>query len=154
VPVANKSLEGAIAFVEDPGTLLGLGDSGAHVMSVTNYRYPTFLLAELVQRKRAIPVELAIQRMTQAPAKLHNLTGRGELRVGAAADVCVINPAELALGPPEVRHDLPGGSPRLFQQGHGYRAVLVNGTVTVENDTPTGAHAGQLLRTSARTRGE
>ena len=49
VPVVNRSREGATRLVEDESTLLGLGDSGAHVMSVTNYRYPSFMLGELVR---------------------------------------------------------------------------------------------------------
>jgi N-acyl-D-aspartate/D-glutamate deacylase len=146
VPVANRSREGAIRFVADEGTLLGLGDSGAHVMSVTNYRYPTFLLAELVQRRGALSVELAVNRMTEVPARLHGLAGRGVLAAGAAADVCVIDRNQLALSPVEVRHDLPGGSPRLYQTATGFRRVLVNGEVSIEDDRPTGAASGAMLR--------
>jgi N-acyl-D-aspartate/D-glutamate deacylase len=146
VPVANRSREGAVRFIEDECTLLGLGDSGAHVMSVTNYRYPTFLLAELVTRRGALPVELAINRLTQVPARLHGLTGRGILAPGAAADICVIDRERLAIAPVEVRHDLPGGSARLFQGATGYRRVLVNGVVTIEDDRPQTAAPGRMLR--------
>ena len=66
-------------------TLLGLGDSGAHVMSVTNYRYPTFLLAELVVRREALPIELAIRSRTSPVAAESNRgtlnTGRSPLKV-------------------------------------------------------------------------
>jgi len=146
VPVANRSRDGAVRFLEEGGTLLGLGDSGAHVMSVTNYRYPTYLLAELVQRRGVLPVELAVNRMTQMPARLHGLTGRGVLAPGAAADICVIDRERLALAPVEVRHDLPGNSPRLFQAATGYRRVLVNGQVTIDEDRPTQAAPGVMLR--------
>jgi N-acyl-D-aspartate/D-glutamate deacylase len=146
VPVLNRSVEGAVHFLKDSGTLLGLGDSGAHVMSVTNYRYPTFLLAELVVKQEALTPELAINRLTRVPARMHGLRDRGELTAGAPADVCVIDPERLALGAPAVQHDLPGGAPRLVQPGFGYRAVLVNGVQTIENDTPTGATPGRFLR--------
>jgi N-acyl-D-aspartate/D-glutamate deacylase len=145
VPILNRSTEGVVHFLEDPTTLLGLGDSGAHVMSVTNYRYPTFLLAELVKRRGTIALELAVNRMTQFPARLHGLRDRGELRLGAAADICVIDPEELALCPAAVRHDLPGGAPRLFQPAVGYRAVFVNGVQTIDRDAPTGASPGIML---------
>ena len=115
-------------------------------MSVTNYRYPTFLLAELVKREAALSVERAVQQMTQVPARLHGLVDRGELRVGAAADLCVIDPEQLELGPVSVEHDLPGGSPRLYQEGIGYRAVFVNGVQTIDRDQPTGAAPGEFLR--------
>jgi N-acyl-D-aspartate/D-glutamate deacylase len=145
VPVANRSREGAICFLKDDRTLLGLGDSGAHVMSVTNYRYPTFLLAELVKRRGEIELELAVNRMTEVPARIHGLSDRGVLRPGAVADLCVIDPERLALGPTRIEHDLPGGSPRLFQPGFGYRAVLVNGVTTIDSDRPTGAAPGVML---------
>jgi len=146
IPIFNRSQEGVLRFLEDPYTLLGLGDAGAHVMSVTNYRYPTFLLAKLVLQEQALPLELAINRLTQVPARLHGLRDRGVLSPGMAADVCVIDPERLRLGPVGVRHDLPGNSPRLYQAGIGYRAVFVNGRQTIENDEPTGAAPGEMLR--------
>ena len=145
LPVANRSADGALRFLEDDQMLLGLGDSGAHVTSVTNYRYPTYLLAELVRDRGALPLETAVQRMTQAPARLHGLRDRGVLAPGGAADLCVIDPERLALAPAELRSDLPGDAPRLFQTGLGYRAVLCNGTATLRDDTPTGAAPGRML---------
>jgi N-acyl-D-aspartate/D-glutamate deacylase len=146
VPVLNRSRGGAVRLLEDPYTLLGLGDAGAHVMSVTNYRYPTFMLAELVQRSEELPLEQAIAQLTSVPARLHGLRERGVLGVGAAADLCVIDPERIALGAVEVRHDLPGDEPRLVQSGQGYRAVFVNGVQTLVEDTPTGAAPGLMLR--------
>jgi N-acyl-D-amino-acid deacylase len=145
VPVLNRSLEGALAFLADPLTLLGLGDSGAHVMSVTNYRYPTFLLGELVHRRGLVPLELAINRMTQRPAELHGLTDRGLLAPGAIADVCVMDPDRLELREVRIEHDLPGGVARLVQSGQGYRAVFVNGVKTIADDEPTNAAPGVVI---------
>jgi N-acyl-D-aspartate/D-glutamate deacylase len=145
-PIFNRHRDGAIRFLQDPYTLLGLGDAGAHVMSVTNYRYPTFLLAEIVLKREQISIELAINRMTQVPARLHGLSDRGELRVGLAADICVLDPERLELGPVEICHDLPGDGPRLVQSGFGYRAVFVNGVRTIDRDEPTGAAPGRMLR--------
>jgi N-acyl-D-amino-acid deacylase len=149
IPIFNRSSEGVVQFLQDPHTLLGLGDAGAHVMSVTNYRYPTFLLAELVVRSQAIPIELAINRMTEVPARLHGLDDRGILTPGMAADICVIDPERIALGPVEVRHDLPGSAPRLYQPGLGYRAVFVNGRQIIDGDRHTGAAPGEMLRATA-----
>jgi N-acyl-D-aspartate/D-glutamate deacylase len=97
-------------------------------------------------KQEALTPELAINRLTRVPARMHGLRDRGELTAGAPADVCVIDPERLALGAPAVQHDLPGGAPRLVQPGFGYRAVLVNGVQTIENDTPTGATPGRFLR--------
>ena len=145
IAIANRSLEGAVRFIEDPNTLIALGDSGAHVMSVTNYRYPSYMLAELVNKRGLLDVSLVVNRITQQPARLLGLADRGEIREGAIADLCVIDPETVGIDRARVRNDLPGGSPRLFQRGYGYRAVIVNGTVSIRDDEPTGNVAGQLL---------
>jgi N-acyl-D-aspartate/D-glutamate deacylase len=149
VSAANRDPDGVRSLIGDPDTLLALGDAGAHVMSVTNYRYPTFLLAECVLKQSSLPLEQAVRRMTSHPARFHGLAGRGELRVGEAADVCVIDPQRLALEPVRVARDLPGAAPRLYQGARGYRAVLVGGVPLIEDDRPTGAAAGGVLRASA-----
>lgn len=146
VPILNRSREGVVRFLEDDRTVFGLGDSGAHVMSVTNYRYPTVLLADYVRDGASVPIELAINRLTRAPALLHGMVDRGELSPGAPADICVISPDDLALDSIRVEHDLPGNEPRLVQRAHGYRAVFVNGVQTVADDAPTTATPGQALR--------
>ena len=46
----------------------------------------------------------------------------------------------------EKAYDFPGGEWRRVQRAVGYRYVLVNGEVTIEDDRPTGAPAGRLLR--------
>jgi N-acyl-D-aspartate/D-glutamate deacylase len=125
-----------------------LGDAGAHVMSVTNYRYPTYMLRELVLDKQQLELEHAVALMTSRPAQFYGLADRGELRVGAAADICVIDPATIAVGAVRVVHDLPGGAPRLYQGARGYRAVFVGGEQTIDNDAPTEARPGTVLRSS------
>ena len=144
--VANRNRAGAQHLIADTGTLLALGDAGAHVMSVTNYRYPTWMLRELVLDKQQLELEHAVALMTSRPSQFYGLANRGELRVGAAADICVVDPAELAVGAVRVVHDLPGGAPRLYQGARGYRAVFVAGEQTIDNDTPTNARPGTVLR--------
>jgi len=104
------------------------------------------LLAEIVRRDGLLSLERAVQQLTQVPARLHGLAGRGVLAPGAAADVCVIDPERLALGPVSMRRDLPGDAQRLYQEGAGYRAVFVNGVQTIADDTPTGEAPGTFLR--------
>ena len=145
---ANRDRAGTHALMVDDGTLVALGDAGAHVMSVTSYRYPTYVLQHLVLERQQLALEHAVALMTSKPARFHGLAGRGELRVGAAADLCVIDPAEIGVGAVRVAHDLPGGAPRLYQDARGYRAVIVNGTPTIENDSTTEARPGIALGAS------
>jgi len=46
----------------------------------------------------------------------------------------------------EIARDFPGGEWRRIQKADGYRYTLVNGEVTFENGTSTGATPGKLLR--------
>mgnify|MGYP003332098952 FL=1 len=66
--------------------------------------------------------------------------------VGKRADINVINFDDLTIHAPFVRHGLPAGGSRVLQPSTGYRATLVNGVVTRENDTDTGERPGRLVR--------
>ena len=52
----------------------------------------------------------------------------------------------LAIEPMEVAHDFPGDEWRRVQRASGYRYVLVNGDVTIEDDKETRSYSGRLLR--------
>ena len=62
------------------------------------------------------------------------------------ADIVVYDYDNLEVLPMEVVHDLPGKEWRRVQKAKGYRAVLVNGEMTLENDKNTDAIPGRLLR--------
>jgi N-acyl-D-aspartate/D-glutamate deacylase len=119
---------------------------GLDTVFFTAGRYPTETLAEQVRDNQWITYEDAHRRLAALPAQLAGFRDRGVLREGSPADVVVYDPADLAVLPSEVVHDLPGGEWRRVQKARGYRAVAVNGQVTVENDELTDIHAGKLLR--------
>lgn len=146
VPVANNDPVEMADALNDDGLLYGLGDAGAHVTSLTNYAYPTAVLATFVRERGVLAVEKAVSAMTRVPARLLGLPGRGELSPGMAADICVIDLDRVALGPIVVQPDLPGGAERVYQAATGYRAVLVNGEVTVRDDASLQAAPGRFLR--------
>ncbi len=146
IPVANDSPDLVAELCSADGVLFGLGDSGAHVASITSYSYPTFVLSSFVRDQQAMLLEEAVHRLTSAPARHLGITDRGELRPGQAADTCVVDLAALRARPAELRSDLPGGQTRLVQAAFGYRAVLVNGEVTVRNDELSDATPGRFLR--------
>ena len=80
------------------------------------------------------------------PATCAGFRDRGTLEEGKAADVVVYDLARLSIGPVEKAHDFPGDEWRRVQRAQGYRYVLVNGQVTIEDDKPTGCYSGRLLR--------
>jgi N-acyl-D-amino-acid deacylase len=133
-------------IVQYPYMLFGVSDGGAHTKFLTAGRYPTETLAEQVREHGWLTYEDAHRRLSGLPAQLAGFRDRGTLRVGGPADVVVYDPEGLAIGPNEVVHDLPGGEWRRVQRACGYRAVLVNGQVTIDDDRPTETHPGRLLR--------
>jgi N-acyl-D-aspartate/D-glutamate deacylase len=142
VPAVNRDALGRDALVSDPSTMIGLGDAGAHLTTITNFTYPTVMLAEFVRDREVLSLETAVARMTSHPATFLGLAGRGTLAPGAIADVTVVDLDALALAPVRVARDLPGDGERLYQAATGYRAVVVGGCVSVEHDERTGAAAG------------
>ncbi|MFT7473808.1 MAG: N-acyl-D-amino-acid deacylase [Verrucomicrobiales bacterium] len=146
VPLVNLDAAEVVAAVSADSTLIGLGDAGAHVASITNYTYPTFLLAEAAAGNGMLPIEQVVREMTSRPAELFGLTGRGVLTEGAAADVVVVDPHTVALGPSRRVNDLPGGHARLLQEAVGYRSVIVGGVEVVVDDQPVEVAAGRVLR--------
>jgi N-acyl-D-amino-acid deacylase len=150
VPLVNVDLRQAASLSAVPGVLIGLGDAGAHVATVANYTYPTAMLADLVRDQGTYALETAVQRLTSDPARFFGVPERGELRPGAFADVCVIDLEHLGVTRTEMRNDLPGGARRLYRGATGYRAVVVNGDVTIRDDELTGAHPGRAVRPTDR----
>jgi N-acyl-D-amino-acid deacylase len=146
VPFVNVDEPAVTELVADPTTLVGLGDAGAHVNSITNFTYPTYLLASIARDSGRIPLTDAVRELTSRPAEVLGIADRGVVRPGSRADVCVIDLDRLAVGSTEVHADLPAGATRLVQRATGYRAVLVNGTVMLRDDELTGARPGEPIR--------
>lgn len=147
VPLVNLDAAEVGAAVQAGSTLIGLGDSGAHVATITNYTYPTFLLAQVAAGGAGtLPIEDLVREMTSRPAELFGLTNRGVLTEGAAADIVVVNPNEVALRPGRRVNDLPGGHARMLQEAKGYRSVIVGGIEVVADDEPIDISAGRVLR--------
>ena len=142
----NVSMEHLKEIIDDPYVLFGVSDGGAHTKFLTAGRYPTETLAKLVRDHGMLTLEEAHWRLSALPAMLAGFTGRGVLTVGAPADIVIYDYENLAVLPSEIVHDLPGGEWRRVQRARGYRYILVNGAVTIENDKETNTFSGRLLR--------
>jgi N-acyl-D-aspartate/D-glutamate deacylase len=98
--------------------------------------YPR-VLARYVREKKTLSWEAAIAKMTGMPAARLSIQDRGTLRLGAAADVVVLDPAKVL-------------DRATFAQGkrlpEGIEWVLVNGQVVVENGAYRGGEFGCALR--------
>src|SRR5262245_54177586 len=129
--------------------LPGVSDGGAHTKFFTGGRYPTEFLSRIVREEAMCSLEHAHWRLSALPAHCAGFRDRGTLAVGAPADVVVYDLERLACLPSEGAHGRPGGEGRRIQRARGYRFVLVNVAVTIEDDRETDVHPGRLLRHGA-----
>ena len=130
--------------VKDPIVMAGSSDGGAHLGSFTGADYSTRLLSEWVPE--TLSLEQAVWRLTGMPATVHGLRDRGFLRSGAWADLVVFDLDELAAGDAYRVRDFPADTERYVADAKGYRAVIVNGVPILEQNKPTGAMPGHVIR--------
>ncbi|MDB4900294.1 MAG: D-aminoacylase domain protein, partial [Gemmatimonadetes bacterium] len=94
------------------------------------------VIARYVNERHVITLEEAIRKMTSWPATRMRLANRGSIKEGNWADVTIFDLANL--------HDRSTYEhPTEYPTGIDW--VLVNGTVTIDHGTHTGATAGQVL---------
>ena len=136
-------------MIQHPNTTIGLSDAGAHVNLIFDAVGPTYQLTHWVRdrsRGPKMPIELMVHKQTQSNASLFGLHDRGSVTVGKRADLNLFDLDRLALGPLEVRSDLPAGGSRILQGAQGYLASFVAGVKTRENDQDTAARPGRVIR--------
>lgn len=141
-------LEVVHAMLTHPLALPGLSDGGAHVGTICDASFPTYLLSHW-GRDRArgrLPLETLVKLQTHDTARHVGMRDRGTVEVGAKADLNVIDLSQLRLRPPHMVADLPAGGRRLMQRAEGYRATLVSGVVVARDGALTGARPGRLVR--------
>ena len=142
------SLDAVGELMQHPGTVIGLGDGGAHYALICDASYPTSVLTHWVRdrTKGRLPIEKAVHELCRRPAETVGLLDRGLLKVDFKADVNIIDLDAMKLGLPRPLNDLPAGGKRLMQTAEGYRATILSGTVTYRDGKPTGATPGTLVR--------
>jgi len=153
-PVYNyyeMNYDNVLTMMQHPKALPGLSDGGAHVGTICDASFPTYLLSHWTRdriRKGSdgIALKRAIQMLTADGADYLGLTDRGRLKVGMRADINIIDYDGLDLAMPEMVQDLPAGGQRLIQPVKGYKATFVKGEQVIANDEVTSARPGRLVR--------
>jgi N-acyl-D-aspartate/D-glutamate deacylase len=143
---ANASLDGFRDLMLDPYVIPGVSDGGAHTRFLTAGRYPTEAILRGVRDNPILSLEDMHWKLSALPASCAGFRDRGTLEEGKAADIVVYDLERLAITPIEKAHDFPGDEWRRVQRAIGYRWVLVNGEVTIDDDKETGRASGRLLR--------
>jgi N-acyl-D-aspartate/D-glutamate deacylase len=150
-PIFNYN-DGSLATVREmldhPRALSGLSDAGAHVGTVCDASFSTFMLSHWVAQHGplAMALEQAVEMMTQRNARYLGLADRGVIALGMRADLNAIDPAQLGLPLPALVRDLPAGGKRLLQGATGYVSTWVAGEQVQAQGHITDARPGRLVR--------
>jgi len=157
-PIFNYN-DGSLATVrqmlEHPRALAGLSDAGAHVGTVCDASFSTFLLTHWVRDrpdpdgKGRLPLEHAVHLLSGRNADYLGLADRGRIAVGRRADINLIDPQRLAVGTPRLVHDLPAGGRRFLQKGEGFLRTWVAGRCVQQDGSLTTERPGRLVRRGA-----
>ena len=138
------------SMIENPSSVFGLSDGGAHCGLLVDAGMPTYMMSYFARdrvRGECLPLELVVHKLTQDTAQVYGLNDRGVIAPGYKADLNIIDYDRLKLRSPEISQDLPAGGQRLIQKADGYIMTIKAGVVTYELGEHTGAMPGHLLRT-------
>jgi N-acyl-D-amino-acid deacylase len=140
--MSEQDVETALKF---PWTSIG-SDAGASLNAAQvddlglphprSYGNHVRVISRYVKERRVISLEEAVRKMTSWPATRMRLANRGSIKEGHWADLTIFDLNTL-------NDRATYEQPTLFPTGIEY--VLVNGAVTIERGSHTGAKAGKVL---------
>ncbi len=144
----DNNLDNVHTMLSHPLALPGLSDGGAHVGTVCDASFPTFLLSHWGRDRPQgrLPLEKLVKMQAFDTSRFIGLQDRGAVAVGQRADLNVIDFDKLRLLPPRLFADLPAGGKRFLQTAEGYRATLLGGVVIARDGKLTDARPGRLVR--------
>jgi N-acyl-D-aspartate/D-glutamate deacylase len=146
---ADGNLDAVGELLSSPHTVSGLSDGGAHVGTICDASFPTYLLTHWARdrhRGPRLPLEFVVRTQTRDTAIAVGLGDRGVLAPGYRADLNVVDWETLGISAPELVYDLPAGGKRLIQRADGYEHTFVAGQETYAAGEWTGATPGRVVR--------
>jgi N-acyl-D-aspartate/D-glutamate deacylase len=133
------------------GAMIGGSDAGAHLDRMLGSTYPSAFMGDMIRGRKLVSMEEAVRLITDVPARLFGLTGRGQIQEGWHADLVLFDPDTIDSLPVRTVSDLPGGTDRLFAGATGISRVFVNGQPIVADGEMTGDLPGTVLRSGRDT---
>ena len=146
VNFVDNNFDVCYQMLEDPNSIMGLGDGGAHVGFILDAGYPTWLLSYWTRDKKSFSLEDSIRRLTSDTAAAIGLYDRGVLKEGLKADINILDIEKLGSSDPFMLQDLPAGGSRLMQKTSGYVMNIVSGKITYENGKKESNLPGKLVK--------
>ena len=131
-------------------SLISGSDAGAHISSFDGAGDATLVLTRHVRERGDLTLESAVRKMTKDQTDLLGIKDRGEIRVGAYADLAVFDFQKLNWAPEKKVRDIPGGLPRFRRPEGGFRYTFINGVLAQENGELTGELPARFLDASDR----
>ena len=137
----GMSEKDARAFLKSPHTMFA-SDSSVRVFDrgvphPRGYGNAARFLGHYARDQKQLKLEEAIRKLTSLPARTFKLKGRGLVKPGHSADVVVFDPKM-------IRDNATFKNPHAYSTGFKY--VIVNGRIVVENDRHNGSGPGQIIR--------
>ncbi len=144
----SGSLDAVRQMLDHPRVLSSLSDAGAHVGTVCDASFTTFMLTHWVlgRDQGKLPLGRAVEMMTQRNARYLGLTDRGTIAPGLRADLNLIDPQRLSVGTPALVRDLPAGGKRFLQKAVGYVGTWVAGVAVQREGQISASRPGRLVR--------
>lgn len=149
VRFVNEDLRVLPDFMGEDWVVPGVGDAGAHVSLIMDAGWTSFFISHWFRDQGAFSLEQTIHMLSAKQNRVLQRPDRGALKIGAKADINVLDIDSIEERQPRRVYDFPGDAPRLIQRGVGYKATLVNGQVMLEHDELTGIKAGTVLRSQS-----
>lgn len=125
------------AVISDTVAIANDGILKDHIGSLSGYGWAARFLQHYVRDRGILTLAEGLAKITSIPAERLGLNGRGKLREGYHADICVFDATAISNNA-TVRH------PRRYASGIAH--VLVNGVLSMRNGERTPANAGQVVR--------
>lgn len=125
------------AVISDTVAIANDGVLSDHVGSLSGYGWAARFLQYYVRDRQVRTLAQALAKITSIPAQRLGLKGRGKLKKGFHADICVFDPAAIA-------SNATAKHPRRYATGIAH--VLVNGVASMRNGQRTDMNAGRVVR--------
>lgn len=125
------------AVISDTVAIANDGVLSDHVGSLSGYGWAARFLQYYVRDRGILSLAEGLAKITSIPAQRLGLKGRGTLRPGYHADICVFDPAAIA-------SNVTARNPRRYASGIAH--VLVNGALSMRDGRRTQVNTGRVLR--------
>lgn len=149
MPPWDKDDEMVVRLTRDPYAVGNINDCGAHGQMFCGAGDNLLLYTDYVRGAGSLTIEEAVYSQTGKLAAHFGFTDRGELKVGKRADVTVFALEEIERRKKYKTNDVPDGKGghtwRWTRDPAPVRITIVNGAVTFENGSATGAMPGVMV---------